>query len=120
MPPEEGADAKRTEAGSSDSPSLSISGDWAAQLTQKIEEIVGLVRDRTVRPVESAVRYVIVGIAAFVIVIVALVLFAIVVIRVLDNEVPFLQDRVWATYLIVAGIFWIAGLLLSRMRHPRD
>lgn len=93
--------------------------DWAAHLTEKVESTVSIIRDKTVRPVSTFVRYLIFGLLAAVVGVTMAVLFAIFAIRVLDTEVPVFRTRVWASYLVVAGIFWLAGLLLSRKRHPR-
>lgn len=95
-------------------------GDWAAQLTAKVEDVVSIVRDRTVRPVATAVRFLIFGIIALTIGILVAILGSVFSLRILDSEVPAFRHRVWASYLILAGIFWIGGLLLSKMRRPRD
>jgi hypothetical protein len=39
------------------------------------------------------------------------------VIRLLNNEV--FDQRVWASYLLVGGIFVVVGTFISRMRHSR-
>lgn len=95
-------------------------GDLAAQLTGKVEAAVSLIRDKTVSPVAKAVRYLIFGLLAAFIGITIAVLFAIFSIRVLTTEVPVFHTRVWASWLIVAGIFWLGGLLLSLKRRPRS
>lgn len=118
MPPNEATPPSGDVA--SENARLSISGDWTAQLTQKVEDVVSLIRDRTVRPVQTGVRYFIFGLVASVVLLLALVLFVVSVLRILDTEVPVFHTRVWASYLVVSGIFWTAGLLLSRMRRPRD
>ena len=46
-----------------------------------------------------------------------LVAFVIGFIRLLNNEV--FDQRVWASYLLIGGIFVVAGTLISRMRHSR-
>lgn len=99
---------------------ISVDGDWAAQLTAKVEQVVSVIRDKTVRPVETAVRYLIFGLVVGLVGLLAAVLSAVALLRILDDEVPVFRTRVWASYLVVAGIFWVAGLLLSRMRHPRS
>jgi hypothetical protein len=91
--------------------------DWAAQVTAKVEELVALVRDRTLTPVVKIVRVVILGLIAVFIGGTTAVLLGVGVIRVLDTEV--FHRRVWASYLVVGGIFFLAGLLLSRMRNRR-
>ena len=133
MPPESaaetGAGLNRSEMGPSSAsvgstPSepltVSVGGDWAAQVTHKVEDVVSLVRDKTVRPIATAVRYLIFGLLALSVGALVAVLFAVFALRVLDTEVPVFRTRVWASYLVVAGIFWAVGLLLSRKRHPRN
>jgi hypothetical protein len=91
--------------------------DWASQVTAKVEELVALVRDRTVAPVVKIVRYLVVALAAMFIGGLITVLFAAGIVRVLDTEI--FHRRVWASYLVVGGIFSLSGLLLSRMRNRR-
>lgn len=91
--------------------------DWAAQITAKVEELVALVRDRTLTPVVKIVRFVILGLIALFIGGLITVLFAVGVVRVLDTEL--FHRRVWASYLVVGGIFLLSGLLLARMRNRR-
>ena len=91
--------------------------DWAAQLTEKVGQVVALIRDRTVLPVEKFVRAAIFGVMAFLVVIFVLVASAIGLIRLLNNEV--FEQRVWASYLLVGGIFVVIGAFISRMRHSR-
>ena len=91
--------------------------DWASATTEKLEVLVSFIRDRTVTPVLRVVRYAIFGVlAAFVGVLLA-VLVAVGLIRVLDSYL--FHERVWASYLVVGGIFLAFGLLLLRMRYPR-
>lgn len=131
MPPESAAESteamSRDELGAASSagggatagPSLPLPDDWAAHLAHKLDEIVSMIRDKTVRPVATAVRYLIFGLLALAVGTMLAVLFAIFSLRVLDTEVPVFRTRVWASYLVVAGIFWAAGLLLSRKRRSR-
>lgn len=91
--------------------------DWAAQLTEKVGQVVELIRDHTVRPVEKFVRAAIFGVLAFFVVIFVLAALVIGLVRLLNNEV--FAERVWASYLLVGGIFVVAGAFISRMRHSR-
>ncbi|MGO8877381.1 MAG: hypothetical protein ACLQNG_16655 [Acidimicrobiales bacterium] len=92
--------------------------DWASLATAKVEEAVSLVRDRTVTPVLRAVRYAIFGLLAVSIGALLAVLVAAGAVRILDNYL--FHRRVWASYLVIGGIFSGLGLFLSRMRHPRS
>jgi CHASE2 domain-containing sensor protein len=91
--------------------------DWAAQLTDKVGQVVELIRDRTVKPVQKFVSAAIFGLLAISVVIFVIVAFVIGVVRLLNNEV--FDQRVWASYLLIGGIFVVAGTLISRMRHSR-
>ncbi|MGA2529420.1 MAG: phage holin family protein [Acidimicrobiales bacterium] len=92
--------------------------DWATQLTEKVGQVVELIRDRTVRPVQKFVRAAIFGVLAFFVVVFVLVAFVIGAIRLLNNEV--FNQRVWASYLLIGGIFVVCGAFISRMRHSRS
>lgn len=87
-------------------------GDWASQVTARVEDVVSVVRDKTVRPAYTAVRYIVVGVLGAVMSSVLGVLFAIGTIRVLNTEVW--PDAQWASYLLVGGIFTGLGLFLMR------
>ncbi|HXY44436.1 MAG TPA: hypothetical protein VEH29_09625 [Acidimicrobiales bacterium] len=104
--------------GGNDSPGAAAGHDWASVVTDKVEEVVSLIRDRTVTPVLRAVRYAIFGLLAFVIAALLAVLLATGAVRVLDNYL--FHRRVWASYLVMAGIFSGLGLFFSRMRRPRS
>jgi len=95
--------------------SVPSADDWAAHLTSRVEDAVSLVRDRTVGPVTTAVRFVILGLIGVAVGTLVVVLFSIGIVRVLDTEV--FHRNVWASDLVVGGIFCAAGLLLTRMRR---
>lgn len=103
--------------GASDRQDGPSGSDWAAVATAKVEEVVSLVRDRTVTPVLRAVRYVVFGLLALSVGILLAVLAAAGFVRILDNYL--FHQRVWASYLVIGGIFSALGLFLMRMRHPR-
>lgn len=93
--------------------------DWAAHVTSRVESFVSLVRDRALGPLVSAVRWIVLGLLSLFVLLLVAVLFSVAAIRILDNEIPPFHTRVWASYLIVAGIFWLAGLLLLKRRRSR-
>jgi hypothetical protein len=92
--------------------------DWAATLTDKVGQAVSLVSDRTVRPVQKIVRVAIFSTLAFCVVVFVVVALMIGLIRLFNNEV--FAQRVWASYLLVGGIFMVAGAFISKMRHSRN
>ena len=91
-------------------------GDWAAQTADKIDRVIDSVRSKTSEPVERVARIVVYGLVAAFLGIAALVLLAIVVVRVLDVAIP---GEVWPAHLITGGIFTLAGLLLWRKRRVK-
>jgi hypothetical protein len=107
-----------------DGPGGSLTGpsgsseDWATQLTAKVDEVVSVIRDKTVLPVSRIVRYLILALLALGVALLLAVLFSVGIIRVLDTEL--FHKRVWASYLVVGGIFSLAGLLLSSKRQRRS
>ncbi|MGH9304329.1 MAG: phage holin family protein [Acidimicrobiales bacterium] len=91
--------------------------DWASQATRHVESVVSLVRDRTVAPATKFVKYALLAVLGAFVAALVLVLVAVGFIRLLDTEV--FHRRVWASYLIAGGIFFVAGVLLSRVRRRR-
>ena len=94
------------------------SDDWAAQLTEKVGQVVDVVRDQTVGRVQKVVSAVIFGALAFSIVALIAIMLVVGVVRLLDNEV--FNQRVWASYFLIGGIFVVAGTLISTKRHSRS
>ena len=78
---------------------------WTVQAADAIEKTVATVRDRTVAPAERATKFVVFGVLAACCVATALFLFAIVTFRLLTLVFP-----VWASWMIVGGIFIAGGL----------
>ena len=72
-------------------------------------------RDRTVAPAQKAARAIVYGVLAGCCVLVAVLLLAIVGFRVITLAVP-----VWATWMVLGGIFIAAGLLCWSRRTSRS
>jgi hypothetical protein len=83
--------------------------DWAVQTADTIERLVESVRSNTSDRLVSAARLVVFGLLAAILGIVALVLFCIFFVRILDSYIP---SGVWVVYLGLGGLFTAAGLLL--------
>ena len=92
------------------------SQDWADTLVEKIEDAVGIVRDKAVVPITTVARAIVYGLLAALVGTVVLVLLAITLVRIVDVYVP---GEVWAAHAIVGGLFSIAGLLLWAKRSPK-
>lgn len=92
--------------------------DWAAQTADSIERVVGSIRAKTADPLDRIVRVVVYGLLAGIVGVAALVLLIAALIRALDVAIP---GGVWSAHLIVGGIFTLAGLFLwTKRRAPAD
>ena len=78
--------------------------EWTSQAADAIEKTVVAIRDRTVEPANRAARAVVFGVFAAFFVVTALMFLTIVLFRVLTYAVP-----VWAAWMIIGGIFILAG-----------
>jgi hypothetical protein len=90
--------------------------DWPAQAADKIEQVVGKVRDTTTGPALKASQYAVYGIVAGMLGTVAAVLGLILLVRVLDIVLP---DSVWLPYLVLGVLFTGIGTWCWRQRFPR-
>jgi hypothetical protein len=88
-------------------------GDWAARTADSIERVVLTVRDRTTRPVLQAGRAIVYALLAAMLGITAVVLLAILVIRLLTA----LTGKAWLAELIVGAVFAAIGTVLLVMRR---
>jgi hypothetical protein len=97
--------------------------NWAPKLADSVERIVTQVRDKTTKPVLTILRALIFGVVIGVSAVLALALAVIALVRVVtmlfDLAVAH-AAAVWITYLTLGGLFSILGLLLLRMRFPKE
>lgn len=93
---------------------LSLPDDWPAQAADTVVRVVGQVRDRTTGPAVTVARAVVYGLLAAVVGAAALVLLVAALVRFVDVWVP---EDVWAAHLIVGAVLTLAGLLLWRKRR---
>lgn len=96
---------------------------WASRTVDAIDRVVALVRDRTTRPLVTIVRALIFGSMAIVGAIFVVIVLVIGGIRALNSLLDIWWSRdtaVWASYLIIGGVFCVIGMLLMRRRHPQD
>ena len=94
------------------------SGDWPAQATETVENVVVAVRDKSVRPLTTVARALVFGLVAAAVAQVVLVLSSVGVLRLLD--IYLFPRRVWASYTMLGGIFTFAGLFLWTLRRPKS
>jgi hypothetical protein len=92
--------------------------DWVVQAADTIDRVVITVRSKTSDPVVGIARWVVFGLLAAVVGAMAVVLLAVGAVRALINYLPVGDNRVWVAYLIVGGIFALAGLFLFAKSRP--
>jgi uncharacterized protein YacL len=90
--------------------------DWTTDAVDTLENVVAAVRDKTVVPAQKATKAVVFGLLVAFFVLTALFMLAIALFRVL----VVLTGEVWASYLILGGIFVLAGAFVWRLRSPRN
>ena len=86
--------------------------DWTVQAADTIERVVVGIRDKTAVPLTTVARGIVYGLLAAVMGIAVLVLVIIGAVRALNAYVT--QGEVWASYLLVGGIFTLGGVLTLR------
>jgi len=97
--------------------SAGASPEWPATVADTIEDVVGVVHDRLVRPLTLAARGVVFGIIIAVMAIVLSILAAIAVIRLLD--VYAFGGRVWASDALLGTLLVVAGAFAWTKRSAR-
>jgi hypothetical protein len=101
-------------------PSPSSGGpDWPTQVADRIESVVGLVRDKTTVPVVKGARWLV---FAPILAAMALIIFVIAVIGLVRLHIflPFEPEgrKLYVTYAALGAIFLLVGAFLWRKRRP--
>jgi hypothetical protein len=99
--------------------------NWAAELADTVERIVGQIRDKATNKVVVVVRAVVFGFVIALSAIATLVLAVILGTKLLQRIVNIggaidADSSVWVSYLIMGGILVLAGLFCMRQREPSD
>lgn len=97
--------------------------DWAQKTVDTIDRWVGLVRDRTTRPLVALVR----GVVFAVLILTGVVLVAVLGLIALTRGLQAALDAglsrdvaVWLSYLIIGGVFLLVGLVVARKKRPDE
>jgi hypothetical protein len=87
--------------------------DLPTQVADTIERVVGSVRDATTGRALTVARAIVYGTFAAIVATAVLVTSIVFLVRIIDNYLP---GDVWATYLLLGGIFTVAGIVLWSLR----
>jgi hypothetical protein len=91
--------------------------DLPTRGTDLVDQLVSLLRDKTVRPATLVTRAVVFGIIVFAASVVTIVLLSVTLIRVLT--VYAFDGRVWLSDLVVGALFVVVGMVAwSRRSEP--
>ncbi len=90
--------------------------DWAVQTADTIERLIETVRSNTSDRLVSVARLVVFGLLAAILGTLALVLFCIFLVRIMDSYIP---GAVWVVYVLLGGLFTLGGLLLWQQAWKR-
>jgi hypothetical protein len=98
--------------------------NWAPELADTIDGLVGEVRDKVTDKAVTAVRGVVFGVIIAITSVAVITLLVIVLLRLFQEilQVVFQADvatSVWISYFMMAGILTIGGALAMHMRHPK-
>jgi len=91
--------------------------DWPVQATDSIVKVVGTAKDKVTGPITTVARAIVFGTFATILGTTALVLFAILLVRVLNNYLPdsvFGEEHIWAADVLVGLLFVVIAMVLFR------
>jgi hypothetical protein len=97
--------------------------NWAVDLADTIERVVGTVRDRTTKPLVTASRGIVFGLLASILGVVAAILLIVVATRATQAllDIWFRHEMsVYLSYFIVGGIICLGGLFVLSKRFSND
>ena len=97
--------------------------NWAPELADTVERVVGTVRQKTTDNVVKAARIIVFGLLGALLGITAMILLVIIFTRALQALLDFAVTparAVYISYFIVGGICCLFGALLMRKRHSDD
>ena len=98
--------------------------NWAADLADTVERVVGSVRDKTTKPIVALTRGLVYGLLIAILGIAALALLIVTLTRGTQELLDELNVRrtaaVYISYFAVGGIFSVLGLLCLRKRYSND
>jgi hypothetical protein len=97
--------------------------DWAPDLADTVERVVGTVREKTTDNVVKIARLIVFGLLGTLLGLTALILLVIILTRAMQALLDFAVTparAVYISYFIVGGICCLVGVFLMKKRHSGD
>lgn len=97
--------------------------DWPKQTADLLENVTSQIRNKTTKPIVMLTRGLVFGLIALVGGLVSVVLLLVLATRLLQMAIAVPLDHdtsVWISYLVVGGVFCLAGVFLMAKRHAPD
>ena len=91
--------------------------DWAAETTDRLDQLVGTIRSQTTDRVLSLSRLLVYGLLAGIMGLMAAVLGIVMLVRFADEMIP---QEVWLTYFVLGAIFLVAGMFCWSKRKGKE
>ncbi|MDQ4134390.1 MAG: hypothetical protein M3179_14585, partial [Actinomycetota bacterium] len=95
---------------------LSPGGDWATEVVDRLDELIGTIRSNTTDRLIRLGRLIVLGLLAAIFGAAAGVLLLVALVRALDIAIP---GPVWEVYLLLGAIFSAGGVFLWSKKGPR-
>ncbi len=105
-----------------DQPGSVAESDWTVEVVNRIDTVVGTIKQKTTVPITKLARALVFGLVAAVAAILAVALVCIAVVRICVAYLPFdpVSRRVWVTYAGLGAIFLLVGAFAWRKRRPAN
>ena len=97
-------------------PAATNASDWPAEAADRIESVVGTVRDATTGKALTVAKAIVYGTFAAIVGITVLVMLSVGLVRFADIWIP---GEVWSAHLAIGAAFSFGGLILMRMARRK-
>lgn len=98
--------------------STALGEQWPTQATDAVVDAVQKVAGKTTAPIQKIGRAIVYGTFAAIVGVTAVVLFAVVAVRLLNNYL--FHHHVWAAHVLIGALFVIASVLLWTKAKASD
>lgn len=90
-----------------------VKREFAVQATDLVERYIGMVRGKVVDPAQLAAKWLVYGVVAGILGVMAGALLIALLVRIVDVYLP---GHVWSAHLLLGSLFLVVGTVLWRRR----